>query len=302
MRQLLALGLLVLLAACVARPAATVSPPASIFEVATRAPLTPAAYQQRVLAADAVLLGESHDNPAHHAHRAALIAAIGTAKPSIVMEMMDRGAQLAGPPTDEALKAAGFNAQGWKWPLHQPLFEAAHAIRQPIVGGNLDLATVRQVVRIGAAALPARYAALIDTAPLAPAGTLALNADLEASHCNMLPASRLGGMALAQRARDAAMAQTLVDQPTGPRLLITGNGHVRRDYGVPTLLGVARPDWRVLAVGYLEWPAEGDRDAAVAKALAEARGIYDVVVFTAGVDRPDMCEQMRRAMHERKGS
>jgi uncharacterized iron-regulated protein len=82
-----------------------------------------------------------------------------------------------------------------------------------------------------------------------------------------------------QLARDAVMADLLREHGARGAVLLAGNGHVRRDLGVPRWL--ADPD-RVFAVGYLE---EGDEPPP---------GAFDAVVVTARVERPDPCEAFRR--------
>ena len=90
-------------------------------------------------------------------------------------------------------------------------------------------------------------------------------------------------MLWAQRARDAAMALTLAGQwrrrraggDRGPVILLAGNGHVRRDYGVPQLLAAMLPQARLLAVCLLE----PGHDAPPC----------DVIWTTAATSRDDPC-------------
>src|SRR5439155_15184454 len=64
-----------------------------------------------------------------------------------------------------------------------------------------------------------------------------LRADIVESHCNKLPEAVVPRLVLAQRVRDAAMAQALVNDATADgAILIAGNGHVRNDLGVPVYL------------------------------------------------------------------
>lgn len=79
------------------------------------------------------------------------------------------------------------------------------------------------------------------------------------------------------------MAQALLRAAgsDGRAVLIAGNGHVRRDLGVPYYLRAAgvRAD-QIVSIGYLEAP---ERDAP-----------YDLVKLTDGVDRGDPCAEFRR--------
>jgi uncharacterized iron-regulated protein len=92
------------------------------------------------------------------------------------------------------------------------------------------------------------------------------------------------GMSLAQRSRDAVMAQAMLNaRKAGAQrvVLIAGNGHVRRDLAVPLYLQAAGvPASDILSVGYLE--ATGD----VAP--------YDQVQRTAAAEREDPCKALMK--------
>jgi hypothetical protein len=114
---------------------------------------------------------------------------------------------------------------------------------------------------------------------------------IDEGHCGVLPPRLHAPMVLAQRARDVAMALAMqaAHRDSGPAhsgpartVLIAGNGHVRRDVGVPHVLAsLGVPAARVVAVGYLEpgLPTLG----------------FDLVdVAPAPAGRPDPCEALRR--------
>lgn len=94
-------------------------------------------------------------------------------------------------------------------------------------------------------------------------------------------------MRLAQRARDASLALTLLDAGGAPARLIAGNGHVRRDYGVPLLLAARAPGAKVVSVGFVEVAAGATPDP------ESLRGRYDYVWFTPAVEREDPCAGLR---------
>jgi uncharacterized iron-regulated protein len=313
------------LAAC-ARPAGAPAdePPARIIDQHSGAALDEAALIRRVLAAQVVLLGEVHDNPAHHAIRARLLRALAAAGPlTVVFEQFDRehqpqldawarpgrpraaraDATATAAELDGLLDAGGFDRKGWHWPLHAPLLQAALAPGVRIVAGNLSRDAARAVIRQGAAAIPPDLQAVITAARWDAGADVLLDQDLQQGHCGMLPAAALPGMARAQRVRDAALAEALRD-PASPapqrRVLIAGNGHVRRDFGVPRYLaGWAEP---VLAIGFLEddeagpgpaGDAGGVTDRAAAATPAQPHGAltprFDVVVTTRPAARDDPC-------------
>jgi len=63
--------------------------------------------------------------------------------------------------------------------------------------------------------------------------------------------------------------------------VITGNGHARRDWGVPAVLGHAAPELSILSIGQ----GEGDH--------AQDPDLYDRTVMAAPVDRGDPCDSLR---------
>lgn len=227
---------------------------------------------------DYTLLGEQHDNPHHHARRGALLAQLRPPA-AVIAEHLTSGQQVrTGSVLPAGLEAAGFDPKGWRWPLHAPLFEGIARAGLPLVGGNAPRELIRRVAREGEAALPADLARVIRSAPLDARGLAALEADLLLGHCGQLPASRMGGMVLAQRARDAAMWLAMRDAQAAPAILVAGNGHVRSDYGVAQLIRVQRPDARVVSVGFAEF---GD--------TASADLPYSHLWITPPVERGDPC-------------
>ena len=82
------------------------------------------------------------------------------------------------------------------------------------------------------------------------------------------------------KAKAAEAALAALAAHGGPVAVITGNGHARRDWGVPALLRIAAPDVTVLALGQFEAPPEG----AVP---------FDMWAISAPVDRPDPCAAFR---------
>lgn len=248
----------------------------------------------RMLASDFVLLGELHDNPHHHARRAALLERLKRPV-AVVAEQLPRGAApplrsgMAGASLRAALEAAGFDARAWRWPLHEPLFTAVARGGHRLLGGNLDRDSARRLAREGASAMPVELGPLARHT-LSDAARAALESDLREGHCGRLGPEHLPGMVWAQRGRDAAMAQAMLDasdarQATGARpvLLLAGNGHVRRDYGVPQLLAGQGAGARVLSIGFIEATASP----------FSARGQHDILWITPAAARDDPCKEMR---------
>lgn len=206
------------------------------------------------LSAPVVVMGEEHDVAAHHANQAAWVARLAPA--AVVFEMLPPGlAETAmarrGEPAADLGAALEWETRGW------PDFDAYHPIFQAlgdalILGAEVpreDLSGAAAAGAAGGIADPARFG--LDR-PLAAAEQAAREAEQAEAHCNLLPAEALPGMVEAQRLRDAALAQAVLeglDRTGGPVAVITGNGHARRDRGVPALLARARPDLGVIALG-----------------------------------------------------
>jgi uncharacterized iron-regulated protein len=245
--------------------------------------------------APVVLLGEVHDNAAQHALRVQALARLvaGGARPAIAFEQFDRERQ---PDVERArrerpldadwlIAAASGPRSGWDWPLYRPFVQLALDHDLPIVAANLSRADAARVMREG-------FGAVFDAPARAALGLDALPADLLAAHereiadghCGMMPAAMLAPMARAQIARDAVLAGAIAPHAARGVVLLTGNGHARRDLGVPRWLP---PEWRgrTLSIGLLERADGGP---------AMPGAAFDRVVLTPAARRDDPCATLRR--------
>jgi uncharacterized iron-regulated protein len=213
------------------------------------------------------------------------------------MEQFDREHQPAlervqnGPaPTPELLKTAGRVAQGWNWSYYEPLVRLALDHRLPIVAANLSRADAFRVSAEGAAAVlgAAAVKTLHLDEPLPDAARRRLEQVIDDGHCGEAPRNILPGMVSAQRARDAIMAQALQGHFTA--VLIAGNGHVRRDFGVPHYLAQYPQGNDVRIVGFME--IDDGKPAPADYVTADAPE-YDYIVFTERTPRPDPCKTIR---------
>jgi uncharacterized iron-regulated protein len=278
----------------------------------TGAVMDAAALRDRVASAQIVLLGEVHDNADHHRLRAPLLAG----KRSVVFEQLradqadlldalerDRVAGAALPSASELLKRLAWEQSGWPDSnMFEPLFAAALDQRMAILGGDPARARIRDVARNGRAALAEGGAAAQQLEiPLGEAREAALLDELEASHCGLVPRTAFGNMALAQRYRDTHLALRVGDAVYrhGSAVLITGNGHVRRDRGVPWYLARQVPPRAALAVMFVEVDPAKVEPAAYVERGPEGEPVADILVFTPRAARPDPCEEMRRVMGKR---
>ena len=207
-------------------------------------------------AQDVVILGEVHDNPAHHAEQAAQVAAIQPR--ALVFEMLTP--EQAARVTPDLIADPGSMARALDWDRSGwPDFAMYH----PTFGDEA--------------------AAYGLTEPLPPGEQAAREALQQAAHCDALPKDILPGMVEVQRLRDAVLARAVVRaiaETGGPVAVITGNGHARRDRGVPAYLARVAPDLEVFVLGQTE---DG----------APLEGGFDAVISAPAVARPDPCAAFR---------
>lgn len=235
---------------------------------------------------DIAVLGEVHDNPAHHLEQARLTALI--APKALVFEMLTEAQVAAAAGADRRDMVGLAAALGWAdtgWPafeLYAPIFAAAPDAL--LYGAGLPRAAARAAMSEGVvASFGAEAASFGLTDPLPEAqqeARLQLQAD---AHCGALPEDMLPMMVDLQRLRDAHLARAAVAAFTetgGPVVVITGNGHARTDWGATALIRDVQPDLTVVALGQGE---EG----------LPATGVFDVHADAAGVDRGDPCEAFR---------
>jgi uncharacterized iron-regulated protein len=229
--------------------------------------------------ADVYVLGEVHDNPAHHAAQAELVARIAPA--ALALEMLTpEQARRIGPGThrDAATLGPLLDWADSGWPdigMYAPVMAAAGTA--PVVGagwpfGEMPEAGDDLAHRFGLGE------------PLPEAEQADREALQLAAHCDMLPAEALPGFVARQRRSDALMAGAVLDalEAHGPPVvLIAGNGHARADHGVPAALARAAPDIAVVAVG------QGEDGRA-------PEGAFDIMLDAPAPPRDDPCAAFAR--------
>ncbi len=257
--------------------------------------------------ADFVLLGETHDNPQHHQIQACLLDALAEGrKASVVFEhiRIDKADALQDylkrpDATPQGLGAAiQWSQQGWPpWSEYMPIAQVAFQRKLPIFAGDVTRDAIRDVARNGLAGLPEKDRSRIGVErPLGPPLETALRQELVASHCDLMPAAAFGGMAVAQRYRDAQLADAMISaRPDGgAAVLIAGNGHVRADRAVPWHLRRRAPQSRAFVVALAEVDGSATGPADYVPKDPSGRPAVDIVVFTERAARKDPCAEMRK--------
>lgn len=238
----------------------------------------------------AVLLGEIHDNVQGHERRLRVLQAwINQGmRPVLVMEQFDRDRQkLLDIAMTECRDAACVieraGAGQWQWPFYRPLIELALKHRLTVRAGNIARSETSRIVRDGLAAAfdPATLTRFVLAGPLPVEVASAQQREIIDGHCGMLPDRVVPGMVNAQVARDVWMALQILEHRDSPVILIAGNGHVRRDIGVPFWLRQQQMP-QSTAVGFVEASARA------------APGAYDRVIELPPQPRPDPCQTFRR--------
>ncbi len=238
-----------------------------------------------------LLLGEVHDNAQGHRERYAQLKRRVEAgwRPAIAMEQFDQENQALLTRAQKECADADciirvMAGPRWDWAQYRPVLELALSYQLPLIAANLSRADASRTVRDGVKTSfdAATVRAYRLDAPL-PADILAgQEREVVTGHCDMLPDSMVGGMVQAQIARDIWMASLIRRQQPRDVVLLAGNGHVRKDIGVPRWLALGGPALTVRSEAYLEKSGRADG------------GAYDFVHAIAPQARPDPCAGLKK--------
>ncbi len=238
------------------------------------------------LAQDIVVLGEVHDNLDHHRVQAEEVSKLAPA--ALVFEMLS-AAQADGAILDHVGDAGALGAAlGWAesgWPdfdMYYPIFAAAPEAR--VYGAGVTRSDARGALEGRLSTLFGPQAEAYSLLEDLPSDQRATRFALQMSaHCDAIPEEMLPSMVDIQRLRDATLARVALqalEETGGPVAVITGNGHARPDWGVPSYLARVSPDTKVQVIGQ----TEGD---------AALEGGFDTVLSSPAPDREDPCDAFR---------
>ena len=273
-----------------------------IVEVSTGQAIDFKALTERLAAHSIILLGEFHDNAHHHRARARLIEALGQARKSqepfqLVVEQLAMGSSVSPNTTGPTeallaqLKEAGFQDKAWGWPLHEPVFRAALSQGMAVNGGNLVPGQSMKLFQQGESALPEKLQGLLAKASLPAPNLQALDKALVDGHCGQLPDAMLKPMRLVQRATDLSLLVAATEHKA--TIVIAGNGHVRKDFGIPSLLPALKTSPKLVTVGFLESDPSakaGQSGGTASDGQAHHGAVYDFIWLTPPAEREDPCK------------
>ena len=284
-----------------------------IFDVSTGSEIDETALFSRAAAAEFLLLGEKHDNADHHRLQARVLDRTATARqPAVVMEMLNpdqlpalRAHRQRLPADIDGLRAIlDWDRTGWPaWSIYRPIFAAAATHDLPIRAGNLPRKEIRQISRGGYDAVKnaAVRQHLMDNPP-ADATRAAMRTSIIASHCGHASEAIVPGMIAIQRARDATMAQAMIEaaQDAARATLIAGTGHTRNDRGVPRFIRSLGGNETLVSIALMEIRPGLIELASYAAIYGADSMPFDFVWFTPAVEFTDPCEKFRYALERMK--
>jgi len=188
-------------------------------------------------------------------------------------------------------REAEYNDRAWPWHFYRPFVGLALEYGLPLAAANLSRGDAARVVREGLDILGEPLLRELGLhQPLPEVSRARMQGAIIEGHCSKVPSDYLEGMVDAQRARDAVMAAALVKHVGRGALLIAGNGHVRRDSGVPLHLARRMPGSRAVSVAFIEVIAQKIRPGTY---VLEDDPEFDFLWFTVRQERSDPCVGLR---------
>ena len=249
---------------------------------------------QALAAHDVVLVGERHDHPDHHRLQAQILEQVG---PSALVgfEMLDEqdeSSVTAGMSADQIARASEWAQSGWpNFELYRPIFDVVNRLRMT----PLAIHPSRQRL-MRRARQPDKFAEENATylSRLSKPGIANLRADIDRGHCGNAAGAMIDMMVGAQVFKDHWMASQVTSalerEQAGRRaVIIAGNGHVRRDYGLPNHLRQ-----KTMSIGLIEV----QKDHLTIADYAPKR--FDYIWFTPRLNDDDPCEKYKKALEKMK--
>jgi len=246
-----------------------------------------------------LLLGEKHDNPDHHALQLRVLDHVLQTNNvlTVSFEMMSSDQQ----PLLQELSAyrqssleqvneyLQWDNESWDWDYYGPLLHSAIGAGVLINAANI---TNEEMMQVYGAPTAAEIEGVLDEQTM-----VALEKDIDDSHCGMLPESQFPAMVRVQQARDFAMADSL-DSNTQEqlRVLIAGNYHIRRDLGVPNYLlnrQSSLEESQIVSLAFMEVDEASNDPVDYLQQFGSVKA-YDYIWFTPAISDEDYCALLRQ--------
>ena len=262
-----------------------------IFEYETKNQINVQDLIAAIHNADIILLGEIHDNLFQHKARADLISKIQSKEFAIVSEHLVFGSKITYTGSLlEDLETIGFNKKAWSWPTHEVLYKKFEELSLPVFGGNLSEKDINNIYSERGFSQSDTIDPIVKRSALDSQSKDKLLNDLVVGHCGVVEEGLLSFMFKVQRFRDASLAY--IASKVAPAIVIAGNGHVRRDYGVPQIIKKMNPNSNVISITFLEIDKLSEMTASLIKKLFKDEDT-DYIWLTEPVSRVDPCEKLR---------
>jgi len=194
----------------------------------------------------------------------------------------------------ELMRRVDWKTSGWPEDDYRPLIEAALTANAVVYAGDAPRDTMMALAKgkAGAVSDDERARLKLNEGLGAKLDDASLT-EIEGAHCGMVPKSAFGGMAFAQRYRDAHLADATVKamEQEGGVVLISGNTHVRSDRGVPWYVARRQPGKPIASVMLVE-VEDGKTDPQSYVPLdPDGKPAADFIVFTPRTEREDPCKK-----------
>lgn len=223
-----------------------------IVNLRTGQQLTPSEFVAKIVSADRVLIGEQHDNLKHHQAHFWLLQELQKSRPqaSVLMEMLSVDQQTAintisATPNEMKNLPNRLNWKpSWNWAFYGEIIKTVFAQKINLVATNLTSDEVN-ILMTGAEPLKG----FLSTEPKVKQKI----ADLITANHGFAEITSgqnieiIRKMVEVQQFRDRRMAEKVLNSPT-PSLLIAGNHHINRQYGVPIHLYDLSPKTEMITV------------------------------------------------------
>lgn len=278
-----------------------------IFDVRARQVIDKTNMYEKLSAAGYLLLGEVHDNISHHRNEAQVIDYLATRNrvTDVAFEMIDDSQEkFIGDrqinSVDELIGLLNHVDTGWDYDTYyRPVFESVIRAGFNIAAADIDRNKLTEIVMQHNAGIPDDTSHVLAATHFTPELELAMQKAIIESHCDMLDPEQALPMVNAQRIRDATMAAVLLNSKSDLKVLVAGDGHVRRDSGVPRYIHAQDKSAVIVAIGMIEVAEDQDEISAYTGDWGNSGLPFDFVWFTARSDREDPCIEFIK-QHEKR--